>query len=278
MANQPRTFGGRRNHGQQWPPSYPTTTPSNFPSNPEHVSAVQPSPVSLGLPFEYNMGAFNANAQVPGYGGQGLVFPPPFPFMSHLDSSQIPNHIPPMAMPPFGFPPLPPPPGSSNPPPAALNPSAKNFSQPLGSQSQGRRESSNREEGEVSEGGRSVASKPNTKLAKRNRSRWPSAAQPEDLEEGETVSNTSQSSSRSSSRMCQPSQIVLVGLSLTLCSLQSSFVSFRGRRCGQPCNRDAEARWIDSAFKRLAAFQVSGAASASSTGCFTQSGAPQYSI
>lgn len=175
--------------------------PLNYPPKPEHPSQSHQPP-------EYNVAELNANTQVPGYGGQGVFFPPHVPYMHNFDPSQTPHHVPPIPMHPYGsmpFPqPVPPPP-----PPATLNPRAHTFSQFSGSQSRGRGDSSTREEGEISEGGGSFASKAGTKSGKHGRLRRAPTAQHSDLEEGETMANKSQNSSRSSSRMFHYNHMLL---------------------------------------------------------------------
>lgn len=204
MSNQPPYgYGGQHGYGQQWSPSYTPMLPSNYPPKPEYPSQNHLPPSSLGQAVEYNMTGPNANCQVPGYGGQGLPFPPNIPYMHNFDPSQAPHHIPPAFMPPFGSMPFsqPPPPP---PPPAALNPRAQAFSQSSGLQSRGRGDSSAREEGEISEGGRSFTSKSDGKYGKHGRSQHAPTSQHSDLEEGETMGAKSQTSSRSSSRMFDP--------------------------------------------------------------------------
>lgn len=203
MSDQPPYgYGGQHGYGQQWPPSYTPMLPLNYPPKPDHPSQNHLPPTSLGQPFEFNMTGFNANSQVPSYGGQGLFIPPHVPYMHNYDSSQTTHHVP---MPPFGSmplgPPLPPPP----PPSAALNPRAQAFGQSSGLQSRGRGDSSAREEGEISEGGGSFASKGDGKSGNRGRPQRAPTSRHSDLEECETKSRDS---SRSSSRMSHLNHIL----------------------------------------------------------------------
>lgn len=207
MSNQPPpAFGGHPNFAQQWPPPYPTMIPPNYAPNPEYSSTAQSLPANHGQSYDFNMGGPNAESRLPGSSGPGLFLPPHFPFMGQFDASQIPPPpFPPMPMPSFGYPQMPPPPGSSNPPPAPSNAYGGDPNQPTAPRPPTRGTSNltdaNREEGEVSEGGRSLGSKNDVRDAKQAVSRRASAPRHSGVEEGETVSTRSRSSSRSSSRM-----------------------------------------------------------------------------
>lgn len=193
MSNQPpHAFGGQPIYGQQWHPSYTASIPTNNPPNLEPKIAPPPTATSHGQPLEYHPPGFNANAQVPSYGGQVPFLPMFFPYMGQIGASQMPYQTPPVDT--RGeYQPVP---ESSN-PPAVLNPPEKVFHEPPIPQR--REDCASREEGEVSEGGRSFESKQETS-AEHHLRRAP-ATRNSDLEEGETVSSRSQSSSRSSSRM-----------------------------------------------------------------------------
>ena len=204
MSNQPPpAFNGHPDYAAQWPPSFPSMIPPTYPPNTEYTSVAQPPPSHPGQNYDYNMATFNGNSQTPGAGAPGFFFPPHLPFMGQFDPAQGPPFHP-VPIPSFGYPPMPfAPPGSSDPAPGPFNAHGTDRGQPSGSRFQGRGISnaadSNREEGEVSEGGRSFGTKKHAKTAKRACLSSASAARYSDLEEGETVSTRSRSSSRSSS-------------------------------------------------------------------------------
>ncbi|KAJ5134183.1 hypothetical protein N7526_005548 [Penicillium atrosanguineum] len=204
MSNQPPpAFGGHPNYAAQWPPTFPSLIPPSYPPTSEYASAAQPSPANPGQSYDFNITALNGNSQLPGP-PPGFFFPPHFPLMGQFDPSQLPpSAFPPMPMPNFGYPPMPfAPPGSSNHAPGSFNELTNGLAQTSVSRPQARQASntadSNREEGEVSEGGRSFRTKKLSETVKQAGLNVP-ASRYSDLEEGETVSSGSRSSSRSSS-------------------------------------------------------------------------------
>ncbi|KAJ5191287.1 uncharacterized protein N7498_010272 [Penicillium cinerascens] len=204
MSNQPpAAFNGHPDYAAQWRPSFPSIIPPTYPPNPEYTLVAQPPSSHPGQNSDYNMAALNGNSQIPGAGAPGFFFPPHLPFMGQFDPAQGPPFHP-MPIPSFGYAPMPfAPPGSSDPAPSLFNAHGTDRGQPPGSgfQAQGTSNAadSNREEGEVSEGGRSFGTKKHAKTAKRACLNSASVTRYSDLEEGETVSTRSRSSSRSSS-------------------------------------------------------------------------------
>lgn len=259
MSNQPsRTLGRESVYRQQWPPSRNASIPTNDHPHIEHNTA-PPLPATMhGQPLEYHTTGLNASSQVPGYSGQAPFLPLPLPYMGQVGTSQMPYQFPPAGTPGFGLQPMAPAEPSN--PPAALNPRAGDFSQP--SISQRREDCVSREEGEVSEGGRSLESKQDWMSATCRLPRT-SITRNSDLEEGETVSNKSQSSSQSSSRMYTSGHVSLSVFPLTSCSLQSTLVSICRCRSGQSRNPAAEARSIHDPLGRIATFEDTGSTSTS---------------
>lgn len=201
MSSQPPP-----NLAEQWPPPYPTMIPPNYAPNSEYSSTALSLPANHRQSFDFNTAGFNAESHLPGSSGPGLFLPHHFPFMDQFDASQIPPPpFPPIPMPSFRFSQMPPPPGSSNPPQAPSNAYGSDPSQRTATRPPTRGTSNltdaNHEEGEVSEGGRSLGSKNDRTDAKQAVSRRASAPRHSGLEEGETESTRSRSSSGSSSRM-----------------------------------------------------------------------------
>ncbi|KAF3395975.1 Protein red1 [Penicillium rolfsii] len=205
MSNQPPPpFGGQPNYAQQWPPPFPFMVPPNFAPISNSQAGAPPPLVHPSQSFEYNLASANANSRIPvsGNSGDQAIFPPPhLPFMGQFDLSQFVMPFPSMAMSSFGVPPQPAPPGSSVVPSGSTKSdgAAKpNFS---GSQHPAREALSpsdpKSEEGEVSEG--EIRQSVNTKPARIVRLSGASAPQPSSLEEGETVSSPTSTSTRSSS-------------------------------------------------------------------------------
>ncbi|KAJ6092566.1 hypothetical protein N7486_007855 [Penicillium sp. IBT 16267x] len=206
MPNQPPpAFGGPPNYPQQWPPPYPSMMPPDFHTNPEYLAAAQMPPFNPNLPFDPNMAAFYANAQLTGPASHAHpYFPPPLPFMNPFDPSQIPPQpFPPMPMPPLDYTSMQAPAGSSNPKLVSAKVAAANENQrPQPEPRQQPKTTAglidgNREEGEISD---EENEQPGPKDAKAsNSARWKRPpSQHSDMEEGETTSSRSRASSRSS--------------------------------------------------------------------------------
>lgn len=179
--------------------------PPNFVPNSESQTTGPPPLVHPSQAFEYNMASANANSRIPvpgNSGDPGIFLPPQLPFMGQFDLSQFAMPFPPMPMSSFGVPPPPAPPGSTLVPSGSTKSDRAVANNSSGSQHQAREATSpsdsKSEEGEVSEGEirQSVDMKPATNA----RSSRASAAQPSGLEEGETVSSPTSTSTRSSSR------------------------------------------------------------------------------
>lgn len=206
MSNQPPpSFGGHSGYTQQWPLPFPSMIPPNFASNSDPQATVPPPLIHPSQAFEYNLASANANSRLPvpgNSGDQGGFLPPQLPFVGHFDLSQFPPPFPPIPMPSFGFPSMPAPPGSLNVPPESVKPNGTAANQRSGSQRVFRDvqslAGSNREDGEVSEG-EVAQSLISGKDAPATESRA-SAARQQSLEEGETRSSPSSTSTRSSSR------------------------------------------------------------------------------
>jgi len=210
MSNQPPpAFGGHPNYSQQWPPPYPSMMPPDFHTNPEYLAGSQIPPFNPNLPFDPNMAAFYANAQLTGPASHAHpYFPPPLPFMHPFDPSQIPPQpFPPVPMPPLDYTSRQAPAGSSNSKPLSAKVPAANENQR--SQPELRPQSKtraglidrNREEGEISDE-ENERSRPKKNAKASNSNRW--KRQPShhsEMEEGETMSSRSRTSSRSSTRM-----------------------------------------------------------------------------
>ncbi|KAJ5785853.1 uncharacterized protein N7503_011065 [Penicillium pulvis] len=207
MSNQPPpAFGGQPNYSQQWPPPYPSMMPPDFHTNPDYLAAAQIPPFNPNLPFDPNLAAFYANSQLTGPASHAHpYFPPPLPFMHPFDPSQIPPQpFPPVPVPPLDYTSLQAPAGSSNPKPVSAKVPAANENQRP--QPQYRQQSKtrsglvdrNREEGEVSDE-EIERSRPKKDAKASNSTRW--KRQPShhsEMEEGETMSSRSRTSSRSS--------------------------------------------------------------------------------
>ncbi|KAJ5759947.1 hypothetical protein N7520_007103 [Penicillium odoratum] len=204
MSNQPpHAFGGHPNYSQ-WPPPYPSMLPPDFHTNPEHLAGAQVPPFNPNHPLDPNMAAFYANAQLSGPVSHGHPFyPPPFPFMNPFDPSQIPPQpFPPFPLPPLDYASMQAPAGSSNPKPVptkvpTIHENVRPHPQP---QPNPKAASIDRirEEGEVSEeeSGRSSSTKDSKASSSATWKRKPSHHS--EMEEGETTSSRSRSSSRSS--------------------------------------------------------------------------------
>ncbi|KAJ5107767.1 hypothetical protein N7456_004442 [Penicillium angulare] len=202
MSNQPPpAFGGHPNYAQQWPPPFPPALPTDFPSNPEYHASHQIPPPNPAQHLDANMANFYANSQLSGaasHAHPGLFFPPPLSYMNQFQPSpQSFPTFPHMQIQSLGFPVMPAPPGSSIPPPTSTDARTADVNQQshITSASFDR----NREEGEISEEEirPSAISQKTSKNKPAKQKRAPSHLS--DLEEGETVSSRSVSSSRSSS-------------------------------------------------------------------------------
>lgn len=206
MSNQPPpAFGGHSGYTQQWPLPFPSMIPPNFAPNSDPQATAHPPLVHPSQAFEYNLASANANSHIPVPGNssdQGVFLPPQLPFMGHFDLSRFPLPFPPIPMPSFGFSSMPAPPGSLNEPPESVKSNGTAANQSSDSQRVSRDvqslAGSNREDGEVSEGevAQSVIS---GKDAQATEIRVSAVRQPS-LEEGETRSSPSSTSTRSSSR------------------------------------------------------------------------------
>ncbi|KXG49898.1 uncharacterized protein PGRI_058660 [Penicillium griseofulvum] len=188
MSDPPPSYGGHPNYAQQWPPAYPSMIPPNFPINSDYSRMSQPSATNPGPTFDYNMASVNANSRIAGSSGPGnsAFIPPQFPFFNHFDTSQFPSPFPPMPFPPIGYPPLPT--GSSNVPityQAMDGRGSNQLSTPAVHPNDIPAHADNhREEGEVSEESDERSLQPARKATR----------QYMDLEEGETMSSSAQSS------------------------------------------------------------------------------------
>ncbi|KAJ5672546.1 hypothetical protein N7507_001673 [Penicillium longicatenatum] len=160
MSNQPPpAFGGHPNYSQ-WPPPYPSMMPPDFQTNPEYLAAGhQMPPFNPHVPFDPNMAAFYANAQLTGPATHAHpYFPPPLPFVAPFDPSQIPPQpFTSMQMPPLDYTSMQAPAGSSIPKPVSGNVLAANGNQRPQPESQQQPKTvaglidHNREEGEISD-------------------------------------------------------------------------------------------------------------------------------
>lgn len=240
MSNQPPpAFGGHPNYAQQWPPPFPSAMPTDFPSNVDYHDVAQMPPLNPTQTLDANMASFYANSHLAGaasHAHPGLFFPPPLPYMNQFHPSQQPvAAFPPMPMQSLGNPQVPVPSGSSIAPPASGGARAVDANRPHETHRKSHDKSAlvdrNREEGEISEeeNGLPVASKKTrgTRRAKQRRA----SNQHSDLEEGETMSSISASSSRSSSRkLFSSASDTFYCLMLTVCSLQSFLAGSCGPR------------------------------------------------
>ncbi|KAJ5735586.1 uncharacterized protein N7483_000711 [Penicillium malachiteum] len=192
MSNQPPPpYGGHPNYAQQWPPLYPMGIPPPFLPNAEYAGAGQTASPNLTQNLDPNMASFYANSQL-------SVAPNQF----NVSQLQAPTFAP-IPGQSTGYPPMPGPLGSFIPPPVSAESYGVNANEsvkPQESTSNATLGNNNREEGEVSEDESEppVPSRKTTKafnaskLGQRSR-------QHSELEEGETMSSGSPSSSRSSS-------------------------------------------------------------------------------
>ncbi|KAJ5948810.1 hypothetical protein N7454_002117 [Penicillium verhagenii] len=205
MSNQPPpAFGGYPHFPQQWPPPYPSMLPPDFHTNPEYLAAAQVPTTNSNQPYDPNLAAFYANAQLTGPASHAHPFyPPPLPFMHPFDPSQVPlQPFPPMPMQPVHYSPVQTPAGSSNPQPVSMKAPAVNENARRQPRQQPKKKAkvidSNREEGEISEEDNARAG-PTESGNPSNSARWKRLpSNHSDLEEGETISSKSRSSSRSS--------------------------------------------------------------------------------
>ncbi|KAJ5709151.1 hypothetical protein N7493_010485 [Penicillium malachiteum] len=208
MSNQPPPpYGGQPNYAQQWPPSHPMGIPPPFLSNPEYSGSGQTAPPNPTQNLDPNLASFYANSQLPVAPNQvhpGFFFPPQLPYANQFNLSQL--QVPTFAPIPgqsIGYPPMPGPPGSFIPPPVPAGSYGANANesvkpqQTTGGATLG---DHSREEGEVSddENEPPSLSQKTTKASKASKLGQRSR-QHSELEEGETMSSRSQSSSRSSS-------------------------------------------------------------------------------
>lgn len=210
MSNQPPpAFAGHPNYSQQWPPPYPSIMPPDFHTNPEYLAAAQMPPFNPNMPFDPNMAAFYANAQLTGSASHAHpYFPPPLPFMHPFDPSQIPPQpFPAVPMPPMDYKSMQAPAGPSNLKPVSAKVPASNENQrPQPERRQQTKTRTgltdrNREEGEISDE-ENERSRSRKDVKHSDSTRWKrQPSQHSEIEEGETTSSRSRASSRSSTRM-----------------------------------------------------------------------------
>ncbi|KAJ5723858.1 hypothetical protein N7488_001893 [Penicillium malachiteum] len=205
MSNQPPPpYGGHPNYAQQWPPSYPMGIPPPFLPNSEYSGAGQTAPPNPTQNLDPNLASFYANSQLsvaPNQVHPGFFFPPQLPYANqfNLPQLQAPTFAP---IPGQGYPPMPGPPGSFISPPVPTGSYGVNttesvkLQQPTGGAALG---DHSREEGEVSDDENEPAPSQKTMKASKASKLGQRSRQHSELEEGETMSSGSPSSSRSSS-------------------------------------------------------------------------------